>query len=113
MEILQLLLVFALQFLDLLCLPIIHLELHLGFLLKSKAGHLLKQAQNLPSLLLNSEVPDVKWEDIGGLENVKQILREAVELPFRMPEKFEMDGIRPTIGILLFGPPGTGKTLLA
>ncbi len=59
------------------------------------------------------EVPDVKWEDIGGLEQVKQILREAVELPFRNPEIFEMAGIRPTKGILLFGPPGTGKTLLA
>ena len=68
-----------------------------------------------PSILreILVEVPDVKWEDIGGLENVKQILREAVELPFRRPEIFEMAGIRPTKGILLFGPPGTGKTLLA
>jgi transitional endoplasmic reticulum ATPase len=68
-----------------------------------------------PSILreILVEVPDVKWEDIGGLENVKQILREAVELPFRRPEVFEMAGIRPTKGILLFGPPGTGKTLLA
>ncbi len=59
------------------------------------------------------EVPDVKWDDIGGLDRVKQILREAVELPFRNPEVFERVGIRPTKGILLFGPPGTGKTLLA
>jgi len=59
------------------------------------------------------EVPEVHWEDIGGLEKVKQKLREAVELPFRKPEIFESAGIRPTKGILLFGPPGTGKTLLA
>ncbi|HLI45752.1 MAG TPA: CDC48 family AAA ATPase [Geobacterales bacterium] len=68
-----------------------------------------------PSILreILVEVPDVKWDDIGGLENVKRALREAVELPFRRPEVFEMAGIRPTKGILLFGPPGTGKTLLA
>jgi len=59
------------------------------------------------------EVPEVHWEDIGGLEKVKQKLREAVELPFRKPEIFESAGIRPIKGILLFGPPGTGKTLLA
>ena len=59
------------------------------------------------------EVPDVKWEDIGGLEDVKQELREAVEWPLKHKEVFERMGIRPPKGILLFGPPGTGKTLLA
>ncbi|MGC8663206.1 MAG: CDC48 family AAA ATPase [Thermoplasmata archaeon] len=59
------------------------------------------------------EVPNVKWNDIGGLEDVKQELREAVELPIRSPEKFKKLGIRPPRGILLYGPPGTGKTLLA
>ncbi|MBW9223048.1 CDC48 family AAA ATPase [Methanothermococcus sp. SCGC AD-155-E23] len=59
------------------------------------------------------EVPDVKWEDIGGLEDVKQELREAVEWPLKHKEAFERMGIRPPKGILLFGPPGTGKTLLA
>jgi transitional endoplasmic reticulum ATPase len=59
------------------------------------------------------EVPEIHWEDIGGLEDVKRALREAVELPFKYPELFEQVGIRPTKGILLFGPPGTGKTLLA
>jgi len=68
-----------------------------------------------PSVLreIYIEVPEVHWEDIGGLEEVKRSLREAVELPIKKPEIFEMAGIRPTKGILLFGPPGTGKTLLA
>ena len=59
------------------------------------------------------EVPNVKWDDIGGLENVKQELIEAVEMPIKQPEKFKKMGIRPPKGILLYGPPGTGKTLLA
>ncbi len=59
------------------------------------------------------EVPNVKWEEIGGLESVKQELREAVEWPLKYPEVFKRLGIRPPRGILLYGPPGTGKTLLA
>lgn len=59
------------------------------------------------------EKPNVHWGDIGGLDNLKQELREAVELPLKRPEVFEKMGIRPLKGILLFGAPGTGKTLLA
>ncbi len=59
------------------------------------------------------EVPNVRWDDIGGLENIKQELKEAVELPVKDPDKFKKFGIRPPKGILLYGPPGTGKTLLA
>ena len=59
------------------------------------------------------EVPNVRWEDIGGLEEVKQQLREAVEWPLKYPEAFMAMGINPPKGILLYGPPGTGKTLLA
>ena len=59
------------------------------------------------------EVPNVKWEQIGGLEEVKRELREAVELPLKNPGAFTRVGIRPARGILLYGPPGTGKTLLA
>jgi len=59
------------------------------------------------------EIPEVKWEDIGGLEDVKQALKEAVEWPLKHPKLFEKLGIRAPKGILLFGPPGTGKTLLA
>ncbi len=59
------------------------------------------------------EVPEVKWDDIGGLGEAKQELREAVEWPLKYPEAFKRMGIRPPRGILLFGPPGCGKTLLA
>ncbi|MDI9645177.1 MAG: CDC48 family AAA ATPase [Archaeoglobales archaeon] len=59
------------------------------------------------------EVPNVRWEDIGGLEKAKQELREAVEWPLKYPEVFQTVNIRPPKGILLYGPPGTGKTLLA
>ena len=59
------------------------------------------------------EVPDVTWKQVGGLEDVKQELKEAVEWPLRFPDVFERLQIKPPKGILLFGPPGTGKTLLA
>jgi len=59
------------------------------------------------------EVPTVTWADIGGLEEVQQLLREAVELPLTTPEAFRRLGITPPKGILLYGPPGTGKTILA
>lgn len=59
------------------------------------------------------EVPNVKWSEIGGLEQTKQELREAVELPLKSPEIFKKLGIEAPKGILLYGPPGCGKTLLA
>ncbi len=68
-----------------------------------------------PSLIreILVEVPEVRWDDIGGLEDAKQQLKEAVEWPLRFPDVFEKMGIRPPRGILLYGPPGCGKTLLA
>src|SRR3989344_4497244 len=57
--------------------------------------------------------PHVRWEDVGGLEDAKDQLRELVELPLLKPELFIKAGIKPAKGILLSGPPGTGKTLLA
>ncbi|MFA4957370.1 MAG: CDC48 family AAA ATPase [Candidatus Methanoperedens sp.] len=59
------------------------------------------------------EVSKVKWDDVGGLDEAKQEIIEAVEWPLKFPEKFEKMSIRPPRGILLYGPPGTGKTLLA
>ena len=59
------------------------------------------------------QIPDIKWEDIGGLEDVKQELKEAVEWPLKHPDTFQRLGIRPPKGTLLYGIPGTGKTLLA
>jgi transitional endoplasmic reticulum ATPase len=59
------------------------------------------------------EVSTVHWDDAGGLEDVKQHLKEAVEWPIKNPEMFTRLGIRPPKGILMYGPPGCGKTLLA
>jgi transitional endoplasmic reticulum ATPase len=59
------------------------------------------------------EKPSTKWTDIGGLEEVKQELIEAVEWPLKHPGSFKRMGVRPPKGILLYGAPGTGKTLLA
>jgi transitional endoplasmic reticulum ATPase len=59
------------------------------------------------------EVPDITWDDVGGLDEVKQELKEAVEWPLKYPMVFEKLLTKPPKGILLFGPPGTGKTLLA
>jgi transitional endoplasmic reticulum ATPase len=59
------------------------------------------------------EVPNVKWDDIGGLEHVKEELKEVVEWPLKYPEAFSQLHTKPPKGILLFGPPGTGKTMLA
>jgi len=59
------------------------------------------------------EVPDIKYSDIGGLENIKQNLIEMVDWPLKNPEAFKRLGISAPAGILLYGPPGTGKTLLA
>jgi len=59
------------------------------------------------------ETPNINWDDVGGLEEVKRELREAVEWPIKYPANFKRMGIRPSKGILLYGPPGTGKTLLA
>ena len=59
------------------------------------------------------EIPDIKWEDIGGLNEVKQELMEAVEWPLKYQGVFAYADAMPPKGILLYGPPGTGKTLLA
>jgi transitional endoplasmic reticulum ATPase len=59
------------------------------------------------------EIPDVKWEDIGGLGDVKQELQEAVEWPLKYHGLFVHTDATPPKGILLYGPPGTGKTLMA
>ena len=59
------------------------------------------------------EIPKVKWDEVGGLEDVKQQLKETVEWPLTNPEGFERLGIKPPRGLLLYGPPGNGKTLIA
>jgi len=59
------------------------------------------------------EVPNVKWEDIGGLEEVKKNLQEMILYPIDHPDKFQKFGMQPSKGVLFYGPPGCGKTLLA
>ncbi len=59
------------------------------------------------------EIPDVSYEDIGGLADQIEILRDSVELPYLHPEIFKEHKLRPPKGILLYGPPGCGKTLIA
>eukprot|EP00598_Pedospumella_elongata_P002275 CAMPEP_0184973256 /NCGR_PEP_ID=MMETSP1098-20130426/5120_1 /TAXON_ID=89044 /ORGANISM="Spumella elongata, Strain CCAP 955/1" /LENGTH=807 /DNA_ID=CAMNT_0027495703 /DNA_START=104 /DNA_END=2527 /DNA_ORIENTATION=+ len=59
------------------------------------------------------EVPNITWNDIGGLVDVKNELRELVQYPIEHPEKFEKFGMSPSRGVLFYGPPGCGKTLLA
>ena len=59
------------------------------------------------------EIPRVRWEDVGGLKEVRQTLHEMVEIPLKKPETFRRLGIRPPKGLLLYGAPGTGKTLVA
>ena len=59
------------------------------------------------------EMPTVNWDDVGGLDEAKQSIIEAVEWPIKSPQKFVQMGIKAPRGILLYGPPGTGKTLIA
>jgi len=59
------------------------------------------------------EIPNVTWEDIGGLEGVKKELREMILFPIEHPEKFEKFGMAASKGVLFYGPPGCGKTLMA
>ena len=59
------------------------------------------------------QAPNVRWDDVGGLDDARMRLQEGVELPLKDPDAFRRIGIRPAKGFLLYGPPGTGKTLLA
>ncbi|HTW39845.1 MAG TPA: CDC48 family AAA ATPase [Thermoplasmata archaeon] len=59
------------------------------------------------------EVPTTRWDEVGGVDRVRRILEESVELPFKNPQVYRHIGIEPPRGILLYGPPGVGKTMLA
>lgn len=71
--------------------------------------------QTNPSSLRETvvEIPDVTWDDIGGLEDVKKNLQEMILYPIEHPDKFHKFGMQPSKGVLFYGPPGCGKTLLA
>jgi proteasome-associated ATPase len=83
-------------------------------LMNSQSGMLL---QKMPKVevedLMLEEVPDVKYSDVGGLDEQIQQIRDAIELPYLHPEEFKEFGLVPPKGILLYGPPGCGKTLIA
>lgn len=71
-----------------------------------------QQSQSSSAKIGNASIPNVKWDDVGGLEDVKDEILDVVQLPIKHPELFA-SGVRQRSGILLYGPPGTGKTLLA
>jgi transitional endoplasmic reticulum ATPase len=84
--------------------------------LEVKMGHFMSALMEIdPSAIREVfvEIPDVTWSDIGGLQDVKEELSNAVQWPLRYPELFERYAVQPLKGIMLHGPSGTGKTLLA
>ncbi len=73
----------------------------------------LKRVQPSAMREIMIQVPNVSWDEVGGLDDAKRQLQDGIELPLRHPNAFRRLGIRPANGFLLYGPPGTGKTLLA
>jgi transitional endoplasmic reticulum ATPase len=87
---------------------ILNLEIHMDHFLEA-----LREIEPSAIREVFVEVPDVGWDDVGGLDDVKRELTETVQWPLRHAELFRIAATRPAKGILLTGPPGTGKTLLA
>jgi proteasome-associated ATPase len=85
-----------------------------SLLLDAKSGHVIEKLPK-PEVeeLILEEVPDISYEDIGGLDNQLEEIRDAVELPFLHGELFKEHKLEPPKGVLLYGPPGCGKTLVA
>ncbi len=96
--------------------PLLHEKLSVGdhLLLDARSGYLLeKLPKSEVEELVLEEVPDVGYENIGGLEDQIEMIKDAVELPFLHPDLFAQHKLLPPKGILLYGPPGCGKTLIA
>ncbi len=81
--------------------------------LRADFNEALKRVQPSAMREVMVQAPQVRWSDVGGLDDAQMRLKEGVELPLKNPDAFRRLGIRPAKGFLLYGPPGTGKTLLA
>jgi proteasome-associated ATPase len=96
--------------------PLLGVALRAGesLLLDSKSDYVLERvAKSDVEMLVLEEVPDIDYDDIGGLGDQIELIRDAVELPFLHPELYSQYHLKPPKGILLYGPPGCGKTLIA
>jgi len=96
--------------------PLLGVALRVGesLLLDSKSDYVLERiAKSDVETLVLEEVPDIDYDDIGGLGDQIELIRDAVELPFLHPDLYSQYHLKPPKGILLYGPPGCGKTLIA
>ncbi len=96
--------------------PLIGVKLRVGdaFTMEPRSGFIFEKVPRAEvEELVLEEVPDIEYEDIGGLATQIEQIRDAVELPFLHPDLFREHGLKPPKGILLYGPPGCGKTLIA
>lgn len=92
----------------------VHIDIGDNLLLDSRSNYLLeKLPKSQVEEVILEEVPDVAYEDIGGLDEQIEGLRDGIELPYLYPDEFREHRLRPPKGVLLYGPPGCGKTLIA
>ena len=92
----------------------VHLDVGDNLLLEPRSSYVLeKLPKSQVEEVVLEEVPDVSYDDIGGLDEQIGELRDGIELPYLYPDEFREHRLRPPKGVLLYGPPGCGKTLIA